>query len=168
MALIVGRICKWLLLCGRWVLKKNSIFIDESKSFKLINQSFVPGTYYTPLDEKLERVDDRSKIYPSLKYYPWLAFLFAFQAFILYLPYFVWSSFNRVFSGFCSKNFRFNSIILGLEVRAFVSMANQEAFDDTGLSFDQRTKITRHIVNVLELVRANHESTFTVTRTFVT
>jgi hypothetical protein len=60
----------------------------------LIPEMTFLGTYYLRLEEDLDAMSNTAKHDTSIKYYPWLHFLFAFQAVVFYLPYFLWTSFN--------------------------------------------------------------------------
>nr|pir hypothetical protein C36H8.2 - Caenorhabditis elegans [Caenorhabditis elegans] len=57
-----------------------------------VNQyCFVHGTYFVPLDQQLAfEEEERTKV--SIQYYQWVPYVFALQAFLFYIPRFIWKA----------------------------------------------------------------------------
>ncbi|CAI5447921.1 unnamed protein product [Caenorhabditis angaria] len=57
-----------------------------------VNQyCFVHGTYFVPLNEQLA-FDDEERKKVTIQYYQWVPYVLALQAFLFYIPRFVWKS----------------------------------------------------------------------------
>ncbi|CAP38934.1 Protein CBR-INX-6 [Caenorhabditis briggsae] len=57
-----------------------------------VNQyCFVHGTYFVPLDEQLS-FDEGERRKDTIQYYQWVPYVFALQAFLFYIPRFVWKA----------------------------------------------------------------------------
>lgn len=57
-----------------------------------VNQyCFVHGTYFVPMDEQLS-FDEEERKKVTIQYYQWVPYILALQAFLFYVPRFVWKS----------------------------------------------------------------------------